>query len=526
VRRRGGELGLTDRLGALREAVELAQDRLDVPEVGSARGLLAKAGAREALGDATVVALAGATGSGKSTLFNALVGAEVSTPGVRRPTTGVAHAAVWGEEPADRLLDWLEVPRRHLVAGGDPALHGLVLLDLPDHDSTKAEHRLEVDRLVQLVDVLVWVLDPQKYADAAVHDRYLAPYAAHAGVLLVVLNQVDRLDEPAAAACLADLRGLLDAEGLQQTPLMTAAGRTGEGLPALRAELAKRVSARKAASDRLTADVRAAATGLQQHCGEGGEALSEGDRRQLVTALAEAAGVPTVVSAVERSARREGRARTGWPVVRWTSKLRPDPLKRLHVGNADARTSLPAPGAAQQVAVTNALRRVRDVAGDGLPQAWRDDLRRTVAAREERLADRLDRAVAGASPSAGRSPRWQSVVGGLQYLLALTALVGGLWLLALAGLGYLQLGDVVPLPRVEGFPLPTLLLVGGLLCGALLAFLAAPFVRASARRRARRAERGLHEAVEQVAQHELLDPLAQEASAHRAFCTSLARAAS
>ncbi len=524
MKRRTIDLPLTDRLAALRDAVELAEDRLDVPEVGRARALLAKAGAREALGDATVVALAGATGSGKSTLFNALVGAEVSSPGVRRPTTGVAHAAVWGEQPADRLLDWLEVPRRHLVDAGAPALDGLVLLDLPDHDSTRSEHRLEVDRLVQLVDVLVWVLDPQKYADAAVHDRYLAPYAAHAGVLLVVLNQVDRLDTAAAQECLGDLRGLLDREGLAATPLLAVAGRTGQGLSELRAELGRRVSARKAASDRLTADVRTAAAALQEHCGTGGESLPAADRRQLVDALAGAAGVPTVVGAVERSARRAGRAHTGWPVVRWTAKLRPDPLKRLHVDSPAARTSLPPAGATQNVAVTNALRRVRDVAGDGLPQAWRDDLRRTVDVRQERLADRLDRAVAGADVTAGRTPRWQPVVGGLQWLLALTALVGGLWLLALVGLGYLQLDDVVPVPEVEGFPLPTLLLVGGLLCGALLAFLAAPFVRASARRRARRAGRRLHDAVEQVAQVELLDPLAQETDAHSRFCTALSRA--
>jgi 50S ribosomal subunit-associated GTPase HflX len=256
---RARELSLTDRLAALREAVGVAEGRLEVPEVGTARSLLAKAGAREALGDATVVALAGATGSGKSTLFNALSGAEVSTPGVRRPTTGVAHASVWGEHGADRLLDWLEVPRRHRVDDPDPALDGLVLLDLPDHDSVRLENRLEVDRLVQLVDVLVWVLDPQKYADDAVHTRYLAPLAGHSGVLLVVLNQVDRLDEAAAAACLADLRRLLDEEGLAGTPVLPTAARTGLGLPELRRELARRVGARKAATDRLTADARAAA---------------------------------------------------------------------------------------------------------------------------------------------------------------------------------------------------------------------------------------------------------------------------
>jgi GTP-binding protein EngB required for normal cell division len=521
---RRSELPLGQRLGALREAVEAAEDRLEVPEVGAARALLAKAGAREALGDATVVALAGATGSGKSTLFNAIVGAEVSKPGVRRPTTGVAHAAVWGSDPADRLLDWLEVPRRHVV-GPDPALDGLVLLDLPDHDSTAAAHRLEVDRLVQLVDVLVWVLDPQKYADAAVHNRYLAPYADHAGVLLVVLNQVDRLDEAAVQACLTDLRGLLDAEGLRQTPLLPVAARTGDGLPELQAELARRVSARRAATDRLAADARTCARALHQHCGASSGGLSKADRAQLVGALSDASGVPVVVSARQRSARRSGTARTGWPLLRWTAKLRPDPLRRLHVGNEGARTSLPAPTAVQQAAVTTALRRARECAGDGLPQAWRDDLRRTLDVREERLADRLDRAVAGTDLGPAKPPGWTAPLGALQWLLAATALVGALWLLALVGLGFLQLDDVVPLPRVEGLPLPTLLLAGGLLAGFLLAVLARPFVRASARRQARRAERRLREAVEQVAREELLDPLEAEVAAHDRFCAAVGKAA-
>ena len=96
-------------------------------------------------------------------------------PGVRRPTTGVAHAVVWdadGRGPAAGLAGDPAAARAGPPAGQDD-LRGLVLLDLPDHDSTEVAHRLEVDRLVALVDVLVWVLDPQKYADAAIHDRYL-----------------------------------------------------------------------------------------------------------------------------------------------------------------------------------------------------------------------------------------------------------------------------------------------------------------------------------------------------------------
>ena len=41
--------------------------------------------------------------------------------------------------------------------------------------------------------MLIWVVDPQKYADAALHDRYLKPLARHADVMMIVLNQVDRL---------------------------------------------------------------------------------------------------------------------------------------------------------------------------------------------------------------------------------------------------------------------------------------------------------------------------------------------
>ncbi len=536
---RARETPLADRLTALREAVDVAAERLEGPEeaaaVGRARSLLAKAGARTALGEATVVALAGATGSGKSTLFNALSGAEVSSPGVRRPTTGVAHATVWGDEPQDRLLDWLEVPRRHRHPP-DPALDGLVLLDLPDHDSIRLENRLEVDRLVGLVDVLVWVLDPEKYADAAVHERYLVPLAGHAGVLLVVLNQVDRLDPAAAHACLTDLRGLLDREGLSGTPLLAVSARTGAGLGELRTDLARRVAARKAATERLGADVSGAVAELRSCCagdGAGAGKAVRADRERLTDALAGAAGVPVVGAAVERSVRRDGAARTGWPLVRWAQKLRPDPLRRLHLGTGQgpgtpdgvlARTSLPTAGAVQKAAVSTAVRAARETAGAGLPRPWADALRREVEVSEERLADRLDAAVAGTDLGPDRTPLWQRAVGGLQWLLAAVALVGVLWLLALVGLGLLQLDDVVPLPRVEGIPLPTLLLLGGLLAGLLLALLSRPLVHARARRRRRRAELRLRAAVAAVGEEELMAPMADVRADHDRFAAALARA--
>ena len=94
----------------------------------------------------------------------------------------------------------------------------MVLLDLPDHDSTEVSHHLEVDRLVRLADLMIWVLDPQKYADAAIHDRYLAPFASHRNVIVLALNHIDTVPESRRDAMLADVRRLLDQDGLPASP--------------------------------------------------------------------------------------------------------------------------------------------------------------------------------------------------------------------------------------------------------------------------------------------------------------------
>ena len=211
----------------------------------------------------TVVALAGGTGSGKSSLFNALAGANFSPAGVTRPTTKHLHACVWGMEGAAPLLDWLGVQRRHRYARasaldeGEAVLTGLLLLDLPDHDSVVTGSAAMVDRLVKLADMLVWVLDPLKYADASVHQRYLVPLAGHAAVTTVVLNQADTLSRDQVADCTADLRRLLDSEGLLETPVLVTSATTGAGLDELRRTLAAAVAARQAVTDRIAADIDA-----------------------------------------------------------------------------------------------------------------------------------------------------------------------------------------------------------------------------------------------------------------------------
>ncbi len=233
---------VTARLAALQAGVDMGEPWLDPELVEQARATLDRSVKRIRLGaEHTVVALVGATGSGKSSLFNALARMEIAPVGARRPLTSLPMACVWGEGGSEELLDWLEVPdglriTRESVLDADlqAALHGLVLLDLPDHDSTEVVHRVEVDRLVTMVDLLVWVVDPQKYADNALHTGYLQQLVGHDGVMIVVLNQIDRLDAVEIDTCVQDLRRLLDGDGLSAVPLVPVSALRGDGVDELR----------------------------------------------------------------------------------------------------------------------------------------------------------------------------------------------------------------------------------------------------------------------------------------------------
>jgi hypothetical protein len=141
-------------------------------------------------------------------------------------------------------------------------------------------------------------------------------------------------------------------------------------------------------------------------------------------------------------------------------------------------------------------------------------VRRAALAREGELADRLEAAVSGADLRM-RTPRWWRAAGLLQALLAVLTVAGALWLLALAGLGYLQVDDVVPTPEVEGFPLPTLLLGGAALAGLLLAAFAGLLVKAGAKRRARVAHKALQERVRSVGEELVIAPVEAELDARK-----------
>jgi GTP-binding protein EngB required for normal cell division len=520
---RGG--GLEARVEGLGQAVAAGRGRLDDGVVDRAEAVVERAGRRLRLSaDHTVVALAGATGSGKSSTFNALSGLELARVGVRRPTTSYTTACVFGDSPATELLDWLGIPPRHQVtrdsmldAGKeDRDLAGLVLLDLPDHDSTEVTHHVENERLVAMADLLVWILDPQKYADAAIHERFLRPLATHAEVMLVVVNHIDEVPPDRRPALLDDVRRLLGQDGLAGVPVLATSARTREGIPELRAEIARRVSQKAATRDRLSSDVAAAADAVAAESGEAKpRELADRDKRDLEEALAQAAGVPTVVEAVRRATTVRSRRATGFPLTSWLSRLRPDPLKRLHLDRPDrdlvaaARSSMPRADQVQRARVESSVRDLSDEVTEGMAPPWVRAVRTASTSRAGDVEDALDRAVV--TTDLGVSTRLVRV---LQWLLLVLALVGFVWLGALAALSYFQV-PVPRAPRYEGWPVPTLMVAAGVAAGILVALLSRGLIAIGSRSRARRADRRLRAAVDEVADQLVVQPVAAELAAHR-----------
>ncbi|GAA1625307.1 50S ribosome-binding GTPase [Kribbella alba] len=534
-----GSTDVLTKIEALEDATEAGQGRLDPVVLSEASQIVDRAGQRLRMsGDLTVVALAGATGSGKSSLFNALTGLDLAAIGTRRPTSSMPLACVWGEEPAGELLNWLGIPRRHQVAhrssledAQSEDLDGLVLLDLPDHDSTEVEHRLIVDRLVELVDLLVWVVDPQKYADAALHNRYIKPFASHSSVMVFALNHADKLSEEQRDSCVADLTRLLKSDGLKSPTIVATSAVSGAGLNDLRGLLVNRVNAKRAARERLAADVDRVADRMASQCGNAKTPeIAKSDITELVDALADASGVPVVVEAVRRSYLQRARAATGWPVTKWLGRFKPDPLRRLHLDQLPkqqskalrksasnevsiARSSLPAATPVQRARMDTAVRNITNKAAAGLSRPWADSVRTAIRRREETLGDELDQAVARTDLGANTNPGWWGVARFLQWLLFLVALGGAVWLAVLAVLGYLQLNDP-PLPKWQGIPIATLMLISGALLGVVVSIACRLFASSGANRRARLVAKALRSELEKVAESHVVAPAREELEAY------------
>lgn len=160
------------------------------------------------------VVLVGGTGTGKSTLFNALCGKPLSETGVERPkTTGpilYAHEAC-GLEKAIPFpgMETTVIPasgsglkatsgvrgRLIVLAHKREDLSHLILADTPDLDSVDLANRRVTENLYHLADAVVFVTSQEKYADEVPH-LFLLRVLREQKLTYVILNKAEDASTP------------------------------------------------------------------------------------------------------------------------------------------------------------------------------------------------------------------------------------------------------------------------------------------------------------------------------------------
>ena len=591
---------------SLKDAISYGEGR--VPEtvlLDAAETLERLSQRRELSTEHTVIGFFGATGSGKSTLFNAIAGQNIALSAPTRPTTSTVQAAIWEAEGSEELLDWLGIDKRvypqtqalaaegeategneasgnNKVAGGvaapnavtEPApglfnrirravggrgemrtrTGGLILLDMPDFDSVTTTNRDLAARMMRYVDVLVWVVDPQKYADAVIHRDFMVPLAASGAQALCVLNQADKLAPAEVPAVLASLTRLLQAEGteahLLAAPIAVSA-RTGEGVDVLRDLLAQVAAAKSLSLQRTDAQLHATASQLRTYAGGEGTVLAGAyaldAEQKLVKACYASSQAEQVLQAATASYRRTAGQHTGWILTRWMSRLKADPLRRLHLGQQEetkstskaeksagmlgsdsenapelVASSLPPLSAAQKAGMANAVRQYSKQMAARIDEPWKRSMKEAALSREAELPELLERDMVRIDYGLGRTRAPWVIFNALQWIALMSALVGVGWLTLISGMAYLQI-QLPPAPTPEGspVPLPTLLLLLGVLLGIASAGVGRLLTAMGSRYYARKLRGRLQTGVEKAVQSCVVAPVQQEAKRLNAYRKAL-----
>lgn len=137
------------------------------------------------------IGLIGGTGVGKSTFINALAGKEISRTSDRRPYT--SKAVVYRHEQTfDSPFTNEDLFKKPDAVHQIETLRDLIVLDLPDFDSHDQRNQQTVLNLLPDLDMIVWVVSPEKYADASFFE-FVKKCKVHRENFSFVFNKSDQL---------------------------------------------------------------------------------------------------------------------------------------------------------------------------------------------------------------------------------------------------------------------------------------------------------------------------------------------
>ena len=137
-----------------------------------------------------IVAFMGGTGVGKSALLNRLAGKAIAKSGIERPTSREVTLFHHHSIALPSLAEQLPLAKINLAQHDDNNKQNIVWIDMPDFDSTELSNKQQVLSWLPHIDVLIYVVSPERYRDEKAWRILLAEGGRHAW--LFVLNQWDR----------------------------------------------------------------------------------------------------------------------------------------------------------------------------------------------------------------------------------------------------------------------------------------------------------------------------------------------
>ncbi len=135
------------------------------------------------------VGLLGGTGVGKSTVLNALAGERIATTSHRRPQTDKVLIYRFREALIPERVLQSGIEFREFAHDAD-SIKSILLCDLPDYDSVRDANRRQVIHFLEHLDVLIWVVSPEKYADGRFYS-FLEEVPKSEQNFYFLLNKVD-----------------------------------------------------------------------------------------------------------------------------------------------------------------------------------------------------------------------------------------------------------------------------------------------------------------------------------------------
>jgi hypothetical protein len=144
----------------------------------------------EGQGRPLLVAFMGGTGVGKSSLLNRLAGQPIARTGIERPTSREVTVFHHRSVAIQHLPENLPIASVKIAQHDDETKRHIIWIDMPDFDSIDQNNRHLVLEWLPHIDVLIYVVSPERYRDEKAWRLLLAEGARHAW--LFVLNQWDR----------------------------------------------------------------------------------------------------------------------------------------------------------------------------------------------------------------------------------------------------------------------------------------------------------------------------------------------